>query len=250
MTFKHLKRSGSLSQKSDDAFTLIELLVVIAIIAILAGMLLPALASAKEKARRVECGSNMRQIGLAMRMYADDHDSYLPGPGHGTDARQESWIRSISSYLGQSDGIRRCPSDWNGFKRVQLGGTSYVLNGFTSVDYVTPFGEVLESDRRLDRLKSPTQTIILFEVSNQVPPETFKDHTHSRAWLQGWATVLSDIQPDRHRSGSGNNNNDHTGGSANYLFADGHVDPLAAEKIKLQIDSGINFAEPGMGLGN
>jgi prepilin-type N-terminal cleavage/methylation domain-containing protein len=71
---------SSQNGKGIQGFTLIELLVVIAIIAILAAMLLPALARAKQKAQAVNCISNLKQVGVALEMYVQDHDGFLPGP--------------------------------------------------------------------------------------------------------------------------------------------------------------------------
>jgi prepilin-type N-terminal cleavage/methylation domain-containing protein len=95
----------SFARVRGQGFTLIELLVVIAVIAILAALLLPVLARAKERARSTQCANNLRQWGLAYRMYADDNDDFLPRRGQGVQAlfqidRPADWFNALPAYFG------------------------------------------------------------------------------------------------------------------------------------------------------
>jgi prepilin-type N-terminal cleavage/methylation domain-containing protein len=109
-----------------SAFTLIELLVVIAIIAILAAMLLPALARAKDKARAIQCLNNARQQGLATAMYTGDNNEAYP---YGINSKNDinwpdptAWYIQLLPYLGSSTNqggskVYACPSDIEGAKQ-------------------------------------------------------------------------------------------------------------------------------------
>jgi prepilin-type N-terminal cleavage/methylation domain-containing protein len=111
------------------AFTLIELLVVIAIIAVLAGLLLPALARAKERGRQTSCINSVRQQSLAVLMYADDHGSILPPTAYEDALGNEiDWPALLDPYLNYSAKIHLCPSD----QKSQT--NSYGLNELVFVD--------------------------------------------------------------------------------------------------------------------
>ena len=92
-------------------FTLIELLVVVAIIAVLAAILFPVFARAKEKARITSCTNNLRQLGTAFAMYRTDHDGRMPWDWYTDDNNiTQRWIHLIYTYAGNNDQVFQCPT--------------------------------------------------------------------------------------------------------------------------------------------
>jgi len=110
-------------------FTLIELLVVIAIIAILAAILFPVFARARENARRTSCGSNIRQIALGIKQYSQDNDELYPNVANPSGQTPTGWADAIQPYL-KSVQILQCPSESTGAVTgpTVTGYSDYFLN--------------------------------------------------------------------------------------------------------------------------
>ena len=225
------------------AFTLIEILVVLAIIAVLAALLTSAAGSVRATMQRTQCAGNMRQIGIGLNLYCNEHGGDYPESMHTTEKEHEAWVWLLKPYLGNVDEVRICPADPKAEERRQAKGTSYILNEYLVVPLTDPFGNVKESFTNRSRINRPAKTIAAFIGADSLDVGLSADHTHSRNW-KDWRRVCQDIQPDRHRGGAAAE--DHTHGSANYLFADGHVESIEAIHVKKRVENGKNvpFARP------
>jgi len=199
-------------------FTLIELLVVIAIIAILAAILFPVFARARENARRTSCMSNLKQINLGWMQYIQDYDEKLPGYGAGGTTQYPGGIFQVMQPYLKSTQIFQCPSESVG--PTDPGGadySDYVINLWLAYNGSHGAGS-------LAAIGSPTLVVNFCDYTGQTGRGWFtgtqsKNCVSSGQECNPEIVTLSTSYGLRHLDG------------INYAFADGHVKWLKSEKV-------------------
>jgi prepilin-type N-terminal cleavage/methylation domain-containing protein/prepilin-type processing-associated H-X9-DG protein len=206
-------------QKYRSAFTLIELLVVIAIIAILAAILFPVFARARENARRTSCMSNLKQINLGWMQYIQDYDEQMPEYARGSVASNPGGVfESLQPYL-KSVQIFQCPSESTGPKDPGVSGyTDYALNLWVG------YGGAYNSAGSLAVVDSPSLVVNFMDYSTSTGRTWFTgEYGHNcvssgQECTPGLATLATSFGL-RHLDG------------INYAFVDGHVKWFKSQQV-------------------
>jgi prepilin-type N-terminal cleavage/methylation domain-containing protein/prepilin-type processing-associated H-X9-DG protein len=215
-----------------QAFTLIELLVVIAIIAILAAILFPVFAQAREKARQITCSSNLKQIGQGILMYAQDFDEQYPMAFYGTSASGTTvaWPTLTQPYI-KNAGIFRCP-DAGDATGNPAGSTFPVHYGYNY--YIggnnNPSTGVMNVP--LPALQKPAQIVMAVDTGTlpvvNVPPTQWALKLQSTRKTTVWLLVHAGSNLIGTCCDYGSPHPRHSG-MTNVLWADGHVKSLPVE---------------------
>lgn len=223
--------SSRASSKLQRGFTLIELLVVIAIIAILAAILFPVFARAREAARMTSCLNNEKQLGLAIMQYAQDYDEKLPF-GSGTNG-QGGWgsgyAGEIYPYL-KNTGILKCPDD------VTIPSTGNVVLSYGFNINLGWQGHNSGPGSALAGLQATARQVLLFEVTNVQgnPLNPLETSSVAGPGMSGtWSyTVPYATGVLGGRGGTTGGTARHSGNSgSNFLLCDGHVKFLQPGKV-------------------
>jgi prepilin-type N-terminal cleavage/methylation domain-containing protein/prepilin-type processing-associated H-X9-DG protein len=226
-------------QNRTKGFTLIELLVVIAIISILAAILFPVFARARENARRASCMSNLKQIGLGIIQYTQDYDEKYPQT-YTYDSPSQIWYTSIWPYV-KSAQVFQCPSD----SSTTGAKNSYMVTSATysaaalfvvSYGYNYRIGREGSTTTSLSSIASPSTLVMLSDAGSKVGADGIV--TESSPVKVGGFMFLVD-----HGYSTGvaalleGNNSDYVGpairhlGTVNIAFADGHVKTMKANSF-------------------
>lgn len=202
-----------------NGFTLLEILVAVSIVAILCTLGLSAASGAIENANSTKCLSSLRQVGVAVQLYAAENSGRLPDTGHSraVDGSSLSWTNTLSGYLS-TNFIGKCPANEKSPVPVTYAWSDLLVDSAGTGIPIT-------------QCRAPSSTLAVAEVSDSYISEHF--HFSSARTRVTYNQFKADVGVNRH------------GSFANYLFVDGHAERLPPDEVKTRLNaSGTRFLQP------